>query len=116
MAAHMPSAARVPSTSHVLAVTIAMTDLGAELEHRCMGEYVHITIVLHTPSSPGVTGGCVTLAPHLCLVVWPCKFQPHLLEKYGRSINPTKFMQIYDTSILAAGGMRLSWTTTSLWP
>jgi hypothetical protein len=38
------------------------------------------------------------------MVVWPHKFQPHLLEKYNRMINPAEFLQIYSTSILAAGG------------
>jgi hypothetical protein len=46
----------------------------------------------------------MALAPHLRMVVWPCTFWPHLLEKYGRTVNPTEFMQIYSTSILAAGG------------
>jgi hypothetical protein len=43
-------------------------------------------------------------APHLRMVVWSCKFWPHLLEKYNRTVNPTEFLQIYSTSILAAGG------------
>jgi hypothetical protein len=46
----------------------------------------------------------MALAPHLCMVVWPPKFQPHLLEKYDVTVNPTEFLQIYSTSILAAGG------------
>jgi hypothetical protein len=46
----------------------------------------------------------MTLAPHLRMVVWSRKFQPHLLKKYDRMINPTKFLQIYSTSILTAGG------------
>jgi hypothetical protein len=46
----------------------------------------------------------MTLAPNLWMVVWPRIFQPHLPEKYGRMINPTEFLQIYSTSILAAGG------------
>jgi hypothetical protein len=32
------------------------------------------------------------------------KFQPHILEKYDGMVNPTEFLQIYSTSILAAGG------------
>jgi hypothetical protein len=54
--------------------------------------------------------------PHLQMVVSPRKFQPHLLEKYDGSINPTEFLQIYITSILTAGGMRPSWPITSPWP
>jgi hypothetical protein len=46
----------------------------------------------------------MALAPHLRIVVWPCKFWPHLSKKYNRSINPAEFLQIYNTSILAAGG------------
>jgi hypothetical protein len=38
------------------------------------------------------------------MVVWPCKFRPHLPEKYNGSVNPTEFLQIYTTSILAARG------------
>jgi hypothetical protein len=54
----------------------------------------------------------MALAPHLCMVVWPHKFWPHLPEKYDGMVNPTEFLQIYFTSILAAGGMRQSWPTT----
>jgi hypothetical protein len=49
-------------------------------------------------------GGCMALAPHLRMVVWPPKFWPHLPEKYDRTVNPVEFLQIYSTSILAAGG------------
>jgi hypothetical protein len=38
------------------------------------------------------------------MVVWPRKFRPHLPEKYDGTVNPTEFLQIYSTSILAAGG------------
>jgi hypothetical protein len=53
------------------------------------------------------------LASHLRMVVWPPKFRPHLLEKYDGTVNPAEFLEIYSTSILAAGGMRLSWPSTS---
>jgi hypothetical protein len=58
------------------------------------------------PSSPGVSGGggCMALAPHLRMVVWSPKFRLHLPEKYDGTVNPTEFLQIYSTSILAAGG------------
>jgi hypothetical protein len=46
----------------------------------------------------------MVVAPHLRMVVWRRRFQPHLLEKYDGSANPTKFLQIYYTSILATGG------------
>jgi hypothetical protein len=43
-------------------------------------------------------------ASHLHMVVLPCKFRPHPLEKYDRSVNHAEFLQIYSTLILAAGG------------
>ena len=46
----------------------------------------------------------MALAPHLRMVVWPRKFRPHLSEKYDGTVNPAEFLQIYSTSILAAGG------------
>jgi hypothetical protein len=46
----------------------------------------------------------MVLAPHLCMVVWPHKFRPHLPEKYVGTVNPAEFLQIYSTSILAIGG------------
>jgi hypothetical protein len=46
----------------------------------------------------------MALAPHLRMVVWPRKFWLHLPKKYERTVNPTEFLQIYSTSILAAGG------------
>jgi hypothetical protein len=56
------------------------------------------------PGSPGVWGGCMELAPHLRMVVWPPKFRPHMPEKYDGMVNPVEFLQIYSTSVLAAGG------------
>jgi hypothetical protein len=38
------------------------------------------------------------------MVVWPCKFWPHLPEKYDGIVNPTEFLQIYSTFILTVGG------------
>jgi hypothetical protein len=46
----------------------------------------------------------MALAPHLHMVVWPCKFRPSLPEKYDGTVNPAEFLQIYYTSILAARG------------
>jgi hypothetical protein len=46
----------------------------------------------------------MALAPHLRMVVWPCKFRPSLPEKYDGTVNPAEFLQIYYTSILAARG------------
>jgi hypothetical protein len=58
----------------------------------------------------------MALVPHLQMVVWPHKFRPHLPEKYDGTVNPVEFLQIYSTSILAAGGMRPLWPTTSPLP
>jgi hypothetical protein len=33
-------------------------------------------------------GGCMALAPHLGMVVWPCKFLP----KYDGTVNPAEFL------------------------
>jgi hypothetical protein len=71
-----------------------------------------ITHAPHHPNSPRILRGCMALAPHLLMVVWPHKFWPHLPEKYDGTVNPTELLQIYSTSILAAGGMRQSWSTT----
>jgi hypothetical protein len=38
------------------------------------------------------------------MVVWPHKFWSHLPEKYDGMVSPAEFLQIYSTSILAAGG------------
>jgi hypothetical protein len=46
----------------------------------------------------------MVLAPHLHMVVWLHRFQPHLPEKYDGTINPIEFLQIYFTSIFVAGG------------
>jgi hypothetical protein len=46
----------------------------------------------------------MALAPHLRMVVWPPKFQPHLPGKYDGMVNPVEFLQIYSTSILTVGG------------
>jgi hypothetical protein len=46
----------------------------------------------------------MALSPHLHMVVWPPKFRPYLPKKYDGAVNPAEFLQIYCTSILAAGG------------
>jgi hypothetical protein len=126
---HTPTAVRTPSMSHTpTTASLAMTDLWDELKHCRSGEDNHTIIerhrerhrnldgdygganvapvghTAHTPASPGSGGGYMALAPHIWMVVWPRKFRPHLLEKYDGTINPTEFLQIYSTFILAAGG------------
>jgi hypothetical protein len=65
-------------------------------------------------------GGCMALAPHLRMVVWPPKFRPNLPEKYvtcqrsttGRS-TPSSFCRSTPPPSSRQAGMRLSWPTTS---
>jgi hypothetical protein len=47
---------------------------------------------------------CAALADHLRAASWPPKFRPHLLEKYDGTSNPSEFLQVYVTTITAAGG------------
>jgi hypothetical protein len=37
-------------------------------------------------------------------VTWPAKFRPLLPEKYDGKTNPSEFLQVYITTIAAAGG------------
>jgi hypothetical protein len=126
-----PSAPDVSSAVRV--ASHSTTDLRAKLKRRRSGEDDRVTIehqqerhcyqghnlvgdfdsmdtapmgqAARTPTPPaGSRGGCMALAPHLRMMVWSCKFQPHLPEKYDGSLNPAKFLQIYSTSILTAGG------------
>jgi hypothetical protein len=48
--------------------------------------------------------GCAALADHLRATSWPPKFRPHLPEKYDGTSNPSEFLQVYVTAIMAAGG------------
>jgi hypothetical protein len=48
--------------------------------------------------------GCAALADHLRAATWPSKFQPHLLDKYDGTSNPSEFLQVYVIAITAAGG------------
>jgi hypothetical protein len=48
--------------------------------------------------------GCAALADHLHAATWPCKFWPHLSEKYDGTSNPSEFLQVYVIAITAAGG------------
>jgi hypothetical protein len=54
--------------------------------------------------APVARVGCATLTDHLRAVAWPSKFRPHLPEKYDGSTNPSEFLQVYITAIMAAGG------------
>ena len=56
--------------------------------------------------------GCAALAEHLRAVAWPSKFRPHLPEKYYGTTNPSEFLQVYVTAIIAAGGNNAAWRAT----
>jgi hypothetical protein len=55
-------------------------------------------------SVPLVVVGCAALADHLRAASWPPKFRSHLPEKYDGTSNPSEFLQVYVTTITAAGG------------
>jgi hypothetical protein len=52
---------------------------------------------------PLVGVGCAALADHLRAASWPPKFRPHLPEKYDGMTNLSELLQVYVTSITAAG-------------
>jgi hypothetical protein len=58
---------------------------------------------IHT-GVPLVGVGCTALADHLHAATWPPKFRLHLPEKYDGTSNPSEFLQVYVTTITAAGG------------
>jgi hypothetical protein len=53
---------------------------------------------------PSVGVGCAALADHLRVATWPPKFRPHLPKKCDGTSNPSEFLQVYVTTITAAGG------------
>jgi hypothetical protein len=69
-----------------------------------MAREAPVAHAVRPPASPRSSGGCMAVAPHLRMVVWLCKLWSHLSEKYDGTVNPAKFLQIYSTSILTAGG------------
>jgi hypothetical protein len=79
-------------------------NLKRDFESLVLAQEVPAARALRPPSSPVGSRGCMALAPHLRMVVRPCKFQPHLSKKYDGTVNPAEFLQIYSTSVLAAGG------------
>ena len=48
--------------------------------------------------------GIQAFSPGLRTVWWPTKFKPGPIESYDGSTNPVEFLQIYTTTIEAAGG------------
>jgi hypothetical protein len=53
---------------------------------------------------PLASVGYAALVDHPCEASWPSKFWPHLPEKYDGTSNPSEFLQVYVTAIIAAGG------------
>jgi hypothetical protein len=119
LATHVPSIAHALALPWVPAASIATANLWAGLNHCRDGEDSRITIErqrercrniegefdslvlarevptahdVHPPSSPGLLGGCMELAAHLHMVVWPHKFRPHLPEKYDGTVNLVEFL------------------------
>ena len=108
-------------------------DLRAELNHRRAGEDARVSLErarerrlnfegrnldqdfaplapqtsrgarIHT-GVPLVDVGCAMLEDHLRAATWPPKFRSHLPEKYDGTSNLSEFLQVYVTTITAAGG------------
>jgi hypothetical protein len=78
-------------------------NLERDFESLALARDAPVTFAMQPPSSPAGSRGVWHL--HHISGWWSGhKFQPHLPEKYDGMINPTKFLQIYSTSILAVGG------------
>ena len=48
--------------------------------------------------------GCAAFTRSLSRVIWPQRFKPNLPAGYDGLTNPVEFLQLYTTSIQAAGG------------
>lgn len=48
--------------------------------------------------------GCLALTPELRNLVWPQKFKAEVPAKYDGLKNPVEFLQLYSTTLTAAGG------------
>ena len=110
-----------------------VNDLRAELNHRRVGEDARVSLERTRERRQNIDGhdlnqdfaavapqtsmgtrsqtcvplagvGCAALVDHLHVASWPPKFRPHLPEKYDRTTNPSEFLQVYVTAIMAAGG------------
>jgi hypothetical protein len=89
-------------------------DLRDELNHRCAGKDACISLEKarercgnfgQDSAAVALAGvGCAALADHLRATTWPPKFRPHLPEKYDGTTNPSEFLQVYVTAIMAVGG------------
>lgn len=50
--------------------------------------------------------GCAVFTPELRRIKWPRRFRPDLFVQYDRKINPIEFLNVYTTTIVAAGGRK----------
>jgi hypothetical protein len=74
-------------------------------------DYDFAAVASQTPTGARIQAGVplagvgyAALADHLRAATWPSKFRPHLPEKYDGTTNPSEFLQVYATTITAAGG------------
>jgi hypothetical protein len=74
-------------------------------------DYDFVAVAPQTPMGARIQAGvllagvgCAALASHLRAATWPSKFRPHLPEKYDGTTNLSEFLQVYVTTITAAGG------------
>ena len=64
-------------------------------------------------------GGCLALRPSLRQVSWPTKFSPRVPTPYNGDTNPTSFLQVYSTAMVAAGAnhkVMANWFPLALGP
>jgi hypothetical protein len=71
---------------------------------KLLGRFRHTRDARIQTGVPLVGVGSAALADHLRAATWPPKFWPHLPEKYDGTSNPSEFLQVYVTTITAAGG------------
>jgi hypothetical protein len=78
---------------------------GRNLDRDFAAEAPQTPVGARSQTGVPLTGvGCAALADHLRTASWPPKFRPHLPEKYDGTTNPSEFLQVYVTTITAAGG------------
>jgi hypothetical protein len=83
--------------AHVRRLNIEGRNLKAELD-------AAVLKLQGLAQGPVAEVGYAALTDHLRAVAWPSKFRPHLTEKYDGSTNPSEFLQVYITAIMAARG------------
>jgi hypothetical protein len=91
-------------------------NLERDFEYLAPAREAPVARVMHPPSSPVGSGGCMVLVPHLWMVVWQCKFWPHPSEKYNGTVNPSSSCRSTPPPSSLQEGMRPSWPTISWSP